>query len=557
VEKIWLKSYPAGMPAEVDFNKFQSLAEMFEDSCKRFSNRPAFYSLGSRLTYAKLFTLSRSFAIFLQKKLGLKKGDRIALMLPNVMQYPVALFGAWMAGLIVVNVNPLYTPRELIKQLNDADTETILVLANFAHVLQHALPETRVKNVIVTEIGDLCGVLKSHIINFITKKIKGKVPDWDIPYAISWRRALFSCVGKRLTKVELQHDDIAFLQYTGGTTGISKGAVLLHRNLLANLEQTATWMGSFLEEGKETGITVLPLYHIFALTACCLTFVRLGDSQVLIANPRDIPGLIKTLRNYPYTVFIGLTTLFSALMMNSDFKRIDFSTVKLTAAGGMAVQSTVAERWQEVTGKAVLQGYGLTEASPVVTFCPADATEFNGSVGLPLPNTEVSVRDENGVELAEGEEGELWVRGPQVMHSYWRNQAETDKVLTADGWLRTGDIVVMDEKGYIYIVDRKKDMILVAGFNVYPSEVEEVISSHPAVLEVAVVGEASVHAGEVVKAYIVRKDDSLTKDKIIAFCKDRLTSYKVPKRVEFRNQLPKSNVGKVLRRVLRDENPGD
>lgn len=537
---------------EINPDKYSSLVEMFVVSCSKFSDRPALSGFDRTMTYSELFAEVQAFAAYLQNKLKLKKGDRIALMLPNVMQYHIAFFGALQAGLIIVNINPLYTTRELIVQLNDSQAESIVVLTNFASVLQHALPETRIKNVIVTEIGDLCGFFKRQIINFISRRNVKKTPPWDIPNTYSFCHAL--AIGKRCTlaSVPIKNSDIALLQYTGGTTGISKAAILTHRNLLANIEQCNAWIGGVLVPGYETSITVLPLYHIFSLTVCCLFFTNFGALQILVANPRDLPQLIKKIADHPISVFVGLATLFNSLVNTSEFCSLDFSKLKLTVAGGMAMNNAIAEKWHRITGNIVLEGYGLTEASPVVSMSPLTQKEFINSLGLPLPSTEVSIRDKEGKEVAVGEEGELWVRGPQVMQGYWQRPDETKKVLTQDGWLKTGDIVVMDERGYLYLIDRKKDIIVVAGYNVYPNEVEAVISGHPMVFEVAVVGDASKHAGEVVKAFIVKKDESLTKEKIIAYCKDRLTSYKVPKRVEFVAVLPKSNVGKVLRRVLKN-----
>lgn len=552
MEKIWLNSYPENVPPEINPDLFASLVEMFEESAKKFAGRPALCSFDYIMTYAELVEKSKHFTAFLQHKLKLMKGERIALMLPNVMQYHVAFFGALRAGLTVVNVNPLYTARELISQLNDSGAETIVVLANFASVLQHALPETRVKNVIVTEVGDLCGFFKSYIMNFIVRKDPKNVPPWYIHGAMSFRKALAFGKTKAVLPVKIERTDVALLQYTGGTTGVSKAAILTHRNLLANVEQAHAWIGKALQPGEETCITALPLYHIFSLLVCCLTFTRLGAFQILVTNPRDLPGMIKQLAKYPVSVFIGLTTLFNGLLNSSEFRLLDFSKLKLTIGGGMAVNPTVADKWKEVTGSMVLEGYGLTEASPIVSITPLNQTVFFSSIGLPVPSTEISIRNDDGTEVAANAEGELCVRGPQVMQGYWNRPDETAKVFYPEGWLRTGDIVLADEKGYLYLIDRKKDMIVVAGFNVYPNEVESVISSHPMVHEVAVVGASSTHAGEVVKAYVVRKDNSLTKEKLIAYCKDRLTSYKVPKRVEFVNELPKSNVGKILRRALKD-----
>lgn len=552
MEKIWLKSYPDDAPVEINPEQYSTLIEMFEDSCARFADRPALCSLDCTMTFAELAKKTRDFAAYLQTTLQLSKNSRIALMLPNIMQYHVAFFGALRAGLIVVNVNPLYTPRELISQLNDSQAETIVVLANFANVLQHALPETRIKNVIITEIGDLCGFFKSRLINFMVRRDHKRCPLWHIPGEIWFKKALTKGARSPFSSVALAGDDIALLQYTGGTTGVSKAAILTHSNLVANVEQCCACVGYSLIPGREVSIIVLPLYHIFSLTICCLTFTRLGVFQVLIANGRDLPAMVKTLKKYPVTAFVGLTTLFNGLLNNTEFRNLDFSGLKITVAGGMAVNPTVAEKWHRVTGCTVLEGYGLTEASPVVSMMPLTQRAFLSSIGLPVASTDVSIRDEYGEELPIGEEGELCVKGPQVMQGYWQRPDETAKVFYPGGWLRTGDIVVMDEKGYLYLVDRKKDMIVVAGYNVYPSEVEAVIASHPMVIEVAVVGQRSTHAGEVVKAFVVRRDESLTREKLVAFCKERLTSYKIPKRIEFMADLPKSNVGKILRRVLRE-----
>lgn len=552
MEKIWLKSYPEKVPSEINPDVFPSLIAMFDAGCEQFANRPAVCSLDSILTYAELGEKSHYFAAFLQHKLHLRKGDRVALMLPNLMQYHVAFFGALRLGLIVVNVNPLYTARELVNQLNDSGAETIVVLANFASVLQHALPETRVKNVIVTEVADLCGILKSTFINFVARQDAKTVPPWYIPGYISFNKAIAFGKTKKLLPIIIESSDIALLQYTGGTTGVSKAAILTHRNLLANVEQAYSWIGNALTAGQEICITALPLYHIFSLTVCCLTFIRIGAFQLLVTNPRDLGSMVKTLAKYPVSVFVGLTTLFNGLVNNAEFRALDFKNLKITVAGGMAVNPTVAEKWKDVTGSIILEGYGLTEASPIVSIAPLNQTVFFSSIGLPVPSTEVSIRDDAGNEVALGEEGEMCVRGPQVMQGYWNRPDETAKVFYPGGWLRTGDIVVNDEHGYFYLIDRKKDMIVVAGFNVYPNEVEAIIASHPMIHEVAVVGASSTHAGEVVKAFVVRKDESLTKEKLIAYCKDRLTSYKVPKRVEFVSELPKTNVGKILRRALRD-----
>ncbi|MCK4870188.1 MAG: AMP-binding protein [Gammaproteobacteria bacterium] len=553
MDNIWLKQYDKGVPSEIKPDSFASLVELFEKSCKKYSDKPAVSCMDCTLSYEQLMTLSRSFAAYLQNELRVKKGDRIALMMPNILQYPVALFGALMTGAVIVNVNSLYTAPELVKQLTDSGAETIVVLANFAHVLQHALPETRVRNVIVTEVGDLCGMFKSLLVNFMVNKVKKKVPEWYIPYAVSFRKVMEFGHKLRLQKVRITGDDLAILQYTGGTTGVSKGAMLTHRNILANVLQNAAWMGGNLQEGVEVSITALPLYHVFALTVCCFTFLYFGAESVLIINPRDLNSVSRAIDKHKVTVLIGVNSLFNALLNTSEFKKLDFGSVKFTIAGGMAVQSVVADRWKEITGSNILEGYGLTEASPVVTMNPLTQKDFINSIGLPIPSTLISIRDDDGKELSVGEEGELCVKGPQVMQGYWESEAETENVFWEDGWLRTGDVAVMDEQGYFYIVDRKKDIIVTSGYNVYPNEIESVLMTHPLVKEVAIVGVPHEHAGELVKAFIVRKDDSLMKDKVVAFCKDRLTSYKVPKRVEFRDELPKSNVGKILRRALREE----
>ena len=553
MEKIWLKSYADNVPHEVNVDLYSSLVAMFDDAHDKFASLPALNSFNRTLTYSELFRYSYNFASFLQNNLSLKKGERIALMLPNLMQYHICFFGALRAGLVVVNVNPLYTARELINQLNDSGAETIVVLANFAPVLEHAMPETRIKNVIVTEVADLCGFIKAKIINFIARRDQNKIPAWNIPGAITLRKSLTQGKLQKLKNIKIESSDLALLQYTGGTTGVSKAAMLTHRNLLANIEQCYASIGKTLIPGEETSIIILPLYHIFSLTVNCLTFMRAGVFQILVTNPRDLPALIKKIAAQPVSIFVGLTTLFNALLGMSAFRAMSFDSLKLTVAGGMAVNSSIAEKWQQITGSVIIEGYGLTEASPVVSISSLGQGSFFSSIGMPVPSTEISIRDENGNELGVGEEGELCVRGPQVMQGYWQRPDETAKAFYPEGWLRTGDIVIIDEKGYLYLVDRKKDMIVVAGYNVYPNEVEAVISSHPMVHEVAVIGEPSKHAGETVKAFIVKKDEALTKEKIVAYCKERLTSYKVPKRIEFIAELPKSNIGKILRRALREK----
>lgn len=552
MEKIWLRTYPKDVPADINPNLYSSLVALFEHNCQRFSNKPAFSNLGTQLTYAEVAEKSHHFAAFLQQELKLEKGARVAIMMPNLLQYPVTLFGILCAGMTVVNVNPLYTAPELAHQLRDSGAETIIVLANFASVLEKALPQTAVKHVIVTEVGDLFGGVKGALVNFVVKHIKKMVPDWQIPGVIKFNNVLKQGAQKCFQRIELNGDDIAFLQYTGGTTGVAKGAMLSHRNMVANVLQVLTWFGDRLKPGEEIVIAALPLYHIFALTICSLAFLGVGAHAVLITNPRDIPQFIKILRKLRFTAFIGVNTLYNALLNRPEFTRLDFKALHLSVAGGMAMQRPIAEKWQQLTNSFILEGYGLTEASPVVSVNPADITGFTGSIGLPVASTDVKICDEEGKEVALGESGELYVKGPQVMPGYWQKPEETKKAFTEDGWLKTGDVVRMDEKGFIYMVDRKKDMVIVSGFNVYPSEVEEVIASHPGVLEVGVIGVASEKSGEVVKAFVVKKDPNLTEKDILDFCAEHLTRYKIPKVIQFRDELPKSNVGKILRRKLRD-----
>ena len=553
MEKIWLKRYPPGIPAEINPDEYHSLVEIFEQSCKKFSDRDAFANLGYAMSYAELDAKTRDFAAFLQQQLGLQKGDRVALMMPNLLQYPLVLFGILRAGLTAVNVNPLYTPRELEHQMNDAGAETILTVANFAHVLAEVVHKTKLKNIIVTEIGDLLPFPKSLIVNFVVKYIKKMVPAYELPGAISRKSALAKGQKLTLKPVALNGDDLAFLQYTGGTTGVAKGAMLTHRNMVANMQQVSAFIGAAIEEGKEVVITALPLYHIFCLTVNCLTFMKFGSLNLLITNPRDIPGFVKELQSVGEFTFIsGVNPLFNALVHNEDFAKLNFKPLKLAVGGGMAVQRAVADRWQKITGIRILEGYGLTEASPVVTFNPLDVQEFNGSIGLPVPSTEISLRDEQGQEVPFGERGELWVRGPQVMRGYWQRPDETAKTITADGWLKTGDIATVDEQGFVRIVDRKKDMILVSGFNVYPNELEDVVANCEGVLEVACIGVPDDKSGEAVKVFVVRKPDAaLGEETVREYCKANLTGYKMPKYIEFREELPKTNVGKILRRELR------
>jgi long-chain acyl-CoA synthetase len=551
MEKIWLRSYPRDMPDSIDFSIYQSIGQLFEASVAKFTSKPAFVNMGRSITYAELDVLSRNFAAYLQNELRLAKGARVALMMPNMLQYPIALFGALRAGYTVVNCNPLYTPRELEHQLKDSGVEAIVIIENFANTFAEIRNNTSVKHVITTTLGEMLGFPKGLIVDFVVKYIRKMVPPWSIPGAVSFETALATGSKLPFASVQVNHGDLAFLQYTGGTTGVPKGAMLTHANMLANLEQGRAWLQDFLTEGEETVITALPLYHIFALTANCLIFLKMGARNVLITNPREIPALIKELKTYPFTAITGVNTLFNALLNHPDFASVDFSHLRIALAGGMALHESVAKRWHDVTGKPLIEAYGLTETSPAATINPLDLPEFNGSIGLPLPSTEISIRDDDGQELTNGAAGELCIRGPQVMAGYWHRAEETKKVMTPDGFLRTGDIAKMDAKGFIRIVDRKKDMIIVSGFNVYPNEIEEVVQSHPGVLEVGAVGVPDPKSGEAVKIVVVKKDVALTSEELIAFCHRNLTGYKVPRHVEFRNMLPKTNVGKILRRELR------
>ncbi|ELY4001584.1 long-chain-fatty-acid--CoA ligase FadD [Cronobacter dublinensis] len=552
MKKVWLNRYPADVPAQINPDRYHSLVDLFEQSCTRFADQAAFTNMGEVMTFRKLEERSRAFAAWLQQGLGLQKGDRVALMMPNLLQYPVALFGILRAGMIVVNVNPLYTPRELEHQLNDSGASAIVIVSNFAHTLEKVVDKTQVKHVILTRMGDQLSTAKGTLVNFVVKYVKRLVPKYHLPDAISFRRALHNGYRMQYIKPEVTPDDLAFLQYTGGTTGVAKGAMLTHRNMLANLEQVLGTYGPLLHRGKELVVTALPLYHIFALTMNCLLFIELGGQNVLITNPRDIPGLVKELGKYPFTAMTGVNTLFNALLNNKDFHKLDFSSLHLSAGGGMPVHQAVAERWEKLTGQFLLEGYGLTECSPLVSVNPHDIDYHSGSIGLPVPSTEVKLIDDDGNEVAPGEPGELCIKGPQVMLGYWQRPDATDEILQ-DGWLRSGDVAVMDEEGFLRIVDRKKDMILVSGFNVYPNEIEDVVMQHSGVQEVAAVGIPSEASGELVKIFVVKKEASLTEEALITFCRRHLTGYKVPKQVEFRTELPKSNVGKILRRELRDE----
>lgn len=553
MEKVWLNHYEAGVPATIPQLKYHTLVELFDKSCSTFADLPAYANMGKVLTYKEVDALARDFAAYLTHELQLQKGDRLAIMMPNVLQYPIVMFGAFRAGLIVVNINPLYTPRELIYPLNDAEVKAIVVLENMAHVLEEALPKTNVAHVITTKIGDMLDFPKSVIVNCVVKYIKKKCPNFSLPQAIPFKKIL--SVGRNLpfTPVPVTTHDVAYLQYTGGTTGVAKGAVLTHCNMVSNLTQARLWIDAHVVEGKEIIITALPLYHIFSLTANCLVFMSLGALNVLITNPRDIAGFIKELKQYRFSAITGVNTLFNALLHHHDFGTVDFSALKFTLGGGMAVQRVVAERWKQLTGSTLLEAYGLTETSPAVTINPFNLAEYSGSIGLPLSSTEIKVIDENGTELDLNQPGELCVRGPQVMQGYWHRPEETQKVLSADGWFKTGDIATVDERGFVRIVDRKKDMILVSGFNVYPNEIEDVVATHPGVLEVAAIGVSDPHSGEVVKLFVVRRDPELTKETLLNYCRAELAGYKMPKHIEFRTELPKTPVGKILRRALRDE----
>ena len=551
-QRPWLANYPSGVPAEIDLSEFSSVVAVLETACERFRNRPAFSNMGRQLSYDDVDRLSRQFAAFLTGELGLQRGDRVALMMPNVLQYPIAIFGVLRAGLTVVNTNPMYTPRELKHQLVDSGAAAIVVLDNFAATVAEVLPETPVKHVITTGLGDLLGFPKSLITNLVVKYVKKLVPPFRIDRQIRFNDALARGARQTFRRAELTHDDIAFLQYTGGTTGVAKGAMLTHGNLVANMQQASSWIGVNAKLGEEIIITALPLYHIFALTANGLVFMKFGGLNYLITNPRDMPGFVKELSNVPFTAITGVNTLFNGLLNTPGFEKVDFSHLHLTLGGGMAVQRAVAERWKKVTGITLVEAYGLTETSPAACMNPLDLPEYNGSIGLPISSTEVSIQDDNGNQLPIGDVGELCVRGPQVMKGYWNRPEETAKVLTAGNWLHTGDIARMDEKGYVYIVDRKKDMILVSGFNVYPNEIEDVVATHPGVLEVAAIGIPDEKSGEAVKIVVVRKDPKLTADDLRQHCKTNLTGYKQPRYIEFRDSLPKSNVGKILRRELRD-----
>jgi long-chain acyl-CoA synthetase len=553
MEKIWQKSYQPGVPSVIDVNQYSSIVDLLENTFHKFATKPAFHNMGKTMSYAEIDRLSYQFACFLQNDLRLARGDRVALMMPNLLQYPVALFGVLRAGMIAVNCNPLYTHRELEHQLKDSGAKAIVIVANFANTLEQALPKTDVKHVIVTELGDLLPFPKNLIVNAVVKYVKKMVPSFSIPRTYSFHQALKLGATTSLSKPVVRSDDIAFLQYTGGTTGVAKGAMLTHGNIVANMLQARAWIQFLIREGEEIIITPLPLYHIFSLTANCLIFNSIGALNVLITNPRDMHGFIKELKKWKFTAITAVNTLFNGLLNTPEFKEVDFSHLKVALGGGMAVQRAVAEKWKALTGVPLVEAYGLTETSPAACINPMTIKDYNGYIGLPIPSTDVAIKDDQGKSLDITEVGEICIKGPQVMKGYWHRPDETEKVMTSDGYLRTGDIGYMNEEGFIKIVDRKKDMILVSGFNVYPNEVEDVLAANPKVLEVAAIGVPDEKSGEVVKLFIVKKDPSLTAEEVKAYAKANLTGYKHPKYVEFRDELPKSNVGKILRKDLREE----
>jgi long-chain acyl-CoA synthetase len=553
MSKVWFKNYDTGVPHTIDVNEFNNITEIIEFGFSKFAHRPAFHNMGTTLTFGQIDVLSRRFASYLQNELGMKKGDRIAIMMPNILQYPIALFGALRAGLVVVNVNPLYTPRELEHQMKDSGATAIVIFANSAHTLQKVLSNTPVKHIILTQIGDLLNFPKNLLVNFVIKNVKKMVPDFSLPNTIDFKTILSSADPTKYTKPDMAHEDIAFLQYTGGTTGVAKGAILTQGNIVANMLQARAWIKNFIADGQEVLITPLPLYHIFSLTANCFVFSSVGALNILITNPRDIPGFVKELKKWKFTAITGVNTLFNGLLNNEDFRKLDFSALKVALGGGMAVQKAVADRWRQVTGKPLIEAYGLTETSPAACINPMTLSDFNGYIGLPIPSTEVEIKNDDGQTVPIGEVGEICIRGPQVMKGYWMRPDETAKVMTPDSFFRTGDLGYMTPDGFVKIVDRKKDMILVSGFNVYPNELEDVICQNSKVLECAAIGIPDEKSGEAIKIYIVKKDESLTAEEIIEHCRKNMTSYKVPKLVEFRAELPKTNVGKILRKDLRAE----
>ena len=556
MDKFWLKSYPAGVPAEIDYTQYRSLVHLLEEAFRKYADRDAYVCMDKRLTYAEVDALSKKLGAWLQAR-GLKKGARVALMMPNVLQYPIAIAAVLRAGYVVVNVNPLYTARELEHQLNDSGAEAIIILENFATTLEKIIEKTQIKHIVVASLGEMLGGVKGTVVNFVVRHIKKMVPAYSLPNAMTFKHALSEGAALSLTPVDISHDDVAFLQYTGGTTGVSKGATLNHRNVIANVLQSEAWMQPVLNKEPKVEqliiVCALPLYHIFALTVCCLLGTRSGAMNVLITNPRDIGGFIKDLAKYKFNMLPAVNTLYNGLMNHPDFAKLDFTGLKVTNGGGMAVQKAVADKWFKLTGCPIAEGYGLSETSPGATCNPADTTEYSGTIGLPFPSTDIIILDDDGHPVPIGQPGEIAIRGPQVMAGYWQRADETAKVMTADGFFKSGDIGVMDARGYTTIVDRKKDMILVSGFNVYPNEIEGVVAEHPGVLECACIGVPDEHSGEAVKLFVVRKDPSLTVEQLMAYCKEQFTAYKKPKYIEFRDDLPKTNVGKILRRQLRDE----
>lgn len=553
MQKPWLKSYPDGVKEDIDLNEFSSVANIFDTSIAKYGDLPAYTNFGKTLSYRDVDIYTSQLGAYLKNELGLEKGDRVAVMMPNLLQNPIAIFAILRAGLVVVNTNPLYTTRELKHQMNDSGAKAIIIVENFAHVLEKVIEETTLEHVITTKMGDMLSPVKGFIINTVVKYVKKMVPAFRLNNAVTFKQALKSGSQHRFQTVPTDHDDIAFLQYTGGTTGVSKGAILTNKNMVGNMLQASEWIDRFIGDQKGTIITALPLYHIFSLTANCLTFMRYGWCNYLITNPRDINGFVKELKATEFNVLTGVNTLFNGLLNHPDFKTIDWSKFSFALGGGMAVQRGVAERWKEVTGTTLIEAYGLTETSPAACMNPMDLKEFNGKIGLPISSTEASIQDDDWNDLAIGEQGEICIRGPQVMQGYWKRAKETSNVLSNEGWLHTGDIGFMDEDGFVQIVDRKKDMILVSGFNVFPNEVEEVIADHPDVVEVGVIGNPDEHSGEVVMAVVVKSNPSLTEEALRDFCREGLTSYKVPKSIVFTDELPKTNVGKILRRELRDQ----
>ena len=554
MEKIWLKSYPEGIPAEIPTPDFQSVRDMIEYSFREYADRPAYTNMGATLTFGDLDRLSMRFACYLQQSLGLSRGERVAIMLPNILQYPVALCGIFRAGLVVVNVNPLYTPRELKHQLSDSGAKCIIILENFATTLEAVISDTNVEHVVTTQVGDLLGWPKSAITNFVLKHVKKSVPAFSLPGSVTLRRALKSNAGARLESAELGFADIAFLQYTGGTTGLSKGAMLSHRNMVYNVHQSYAWQASAFDGIERIiAITALPLYHIFSLQSNCLMIMLQGGENILITNPRDFAGFVSELKKHKFSFFTGVNTLFATLLNTPGFAEVDFSSLRLTIGGGMAVQEAISRKWLELTGQPIVQAYGLTETSPAAIANPLGVKQFTGSIGLPIPSTDVRICSDDGDDVVAGEAGEICIRGPQVMEGYWQNPEETEKTMLAGGWLRTGDIGRLDDKGYLFIEDRKKDMILVSGFNVYPNEIEGLVVEMDGILEAAAIGMPSEKSGESVKLFVVKSDSAVTENDVMNFCRDNLTGYKVPRQIVFRDDLPKTNVGKILRRALRDE----